>query len=123
MIISFLGRGSLVAVIGLLPDFWILFPVVFAWGAFSGLSMTLGRTILHNQVPHSHRSRAASVYQLCLFGGAPLGAWACGYAVEHAGLAQTFTVIALLTILVSALGAAFSPLWALRAAEQEKVAG
>ena len=73
MIISFLGRGGLVAVVALIPNFWILFPVIFAWGAFSGMSMTLGRTILHNQVPLSHRSRAASVYQLCLFGGAPLG--------------------------------------------------
>ncbi len=120
MIISFLGRGSLVWAIALLPSYWILFPVIFAWGAFSGLSMTLGRTILHNQVPHSHRSRAASVYQLCLFGGAPLGAWVCGYAVEHTGLAQTFAVIALLTVLVSALGAAFSPLWALKGASDDK---
>ena len=46
MIISFLGRGGLVAVVALIPNFWILFPVIFAWGAFSGMSMTLGRTIL-----------------------------------------------------------------------------
>jgi MFS family permease len=115
MIISFLGRGTLVFFIALLPNFWLLFPIIFAWGAFSGLSMTLGRTILHNQVPHSHRSRAASVYQLCLFGGAPLGAWVCGYAIEHTGLAPTFAVIALLTLLVSVVAAAFSPLWSLKA--------
>lgn len=115
MIISFLGRGTLVFFIALLPNFWLLFPIIFAWGAFSGLSMTLGRTILHNQVPHSHRSRAASVYQLCLFGGAPLGAWVCGYAIEHTGLAPTFAVIALLTLLVSIVAAAFSPLWSLKA--------
>ena len=117
MIISFLGRGTLVFFIALLPNFWLLFPIIFAWGAFSGLSMTLGRTILHNQVPHSHRSRAASVYQLCLFGGAPLGAWVCGYAIEHTGLAPTFAVIAVLTLLVSVLAAAFSPLWSLKAKE------
>jgi len=116
MIISFLGRGGLVAVIALLPNFWILLPVIFVWGAFSGMSMTLGRTILHNQVPHSHRSRAASVYQLCLFAGAPLGAWACGFAIEQVGLAQTFTVIAGLTLLVSVI-ATMSPLWALKAAK------
>ena len=119
MIVSFLGRGSLVFLIALLPNFWLLFPIIFAWGAFSGLSMTLGRTILHNQVPHSHRSRAASVYQLCLFGGAPLGAWFCGFAIEHAGLAPTFTVIAGLTLLVSVLAAAFSPLWSLKAAKSD----
>ena len=114
MIISFLGRGGLLAAVALLPNFWILFPVIFAWGAFSGMSMTLGRTILHNQVPHSHRSRAASVYQLCLFAGAPLGAWACGVAIEQVGLAQTFTVIAGLTLVVSVI-ATMSPLWALKA--------
>jgi len=114
MIISFLGRGGLLAAVALMPNFWILFPVIFAWGAFSGMSMTLGRTILHNQVPHSHRSRAASVYQLCLFAGAPLGAWACGVAIEQVGLAQTFTVIAGLTLVVSVI-ATMSPLWALKA--------
>jgi MFS family permease len=114
MIISFLGRGGLLAAVALLPNFWILFPVIFAWGAFSGMSMTLGRTILHNQVPHSHRSRAASVYQLCLFAGAPLGAWACGVAIEQVGLAQTFTVIAGLTLVVSVI-ATMSPLWSLKA--------
>jgi MFS family permease len=119
MIISFLGRGGLVSVIALMPNFWILFPVIFAWGAFSGMSMTLGRTILHNQVPHSHRSRAASVYQLCLFAGAPLGAWACGYAIEQVGLSQTFTVIAVLTLVVSIIAATLSPLWTLKAAKSD----
>ena len=119
MIISFLGRGGLLAVVALMPNFWILFPVIFAWGAFSGMSMTLGRTILHNQVPHSHRSRAASVYQLCLFAGAPLGAWACGFAIEQVGLAQTFTVIAFLTLVVSVIAATMSPLWALKATNSQ----
>jgi MFS family permease len=119
MIISFLGRGGLLAIVALMPNFWILFPVIFAWGAFSGMSMTLGRTILHNQVPHSHRSRAASVYQLCLFAGAPLGAWACGFAIEQVGLAQTFTVIAFLTLVVSVIAATMSPLWALKATNSQ----
>lgn len=119
MIISFLGRGGLVSIIALMPNFWILFPVIFAWGAFSGMSMTLGRTILHNQVPHSHRSRAASVYQLCLFGGAPLGAWVCGMAIEQVGLAQTFIAIAGITLVVSLLAATLSPLWKLEAAKSD----
>jgi MFS family permease len=118
MIISFLGRGGLLSAVALMPSFWILFPVIFTWGAFSGMSMTLGRTILHNQVPHSHRSRAASVYQLCLFAGAPLGAWACGVAIEQVGLAQTFNVIAVLTLAVSIIAATMSPLWALKAAKR-----
>ena len=111
MIISFLWRGSLVGIVALLPSLWVLFPVVFVWGFFSGLSMTLGRTILHSQVSHQLRSRAASVYQLSLFGGAPLGAWFCGMAIEWVGLSSTFIFIACMTLLVSAIAALKSPLW------------
>jgi hypothetical protein len=75
--------------------------------------MTLGRTILHNQVPHALRSRAASVYQLSLFGGAPLGAWASGVAIQAVGLSVTFIAIASLTLVVSLVAALRSPLWAL----------
>ena len=117
MVISFLLRGTLVAVIAAVPSLWLLFPVVFIWGFFSGLSMTLGRTILHNQVDHSMRSRAASVYQLCLLAGAPLGAWVCGVTIEYIGLSVTFVVIALCTLLASIATALFSPLWQLNSAK------
>ena len=117
MIVSFLWRGSLVGIVAFLPNLWVLFPVVFVWGFFSGLSMTLGRTILHNQVPHALRSRAASVYQLSLFGGAPLGAWASGLAIQTIGLSATFIVIAILTLAVSLIAATASPLWSLATEE------
>ncbi|MDP4987570.1 MAG: MFS transporter [Porticoccaceae bacterium] len=119
MIISFLGRGALVCVIATAPNFWLLLPAIYIWGAFSGMSMTLGRTILHNQVPHSHRCRAASVYPLCLFGGAPIGAWACGFAIEHVGLTQTFTAIAVMTMVVSIVAALGSPLWHLKTVKSD----
>ncbi|MGB2466209.1 MAG: MFS transporter, partial [Porticoccaceae bacterium] len=76
-----------------------------------GLSMTLGRTLLHNQVSHSLRSRAASAYQLCLLGGAPLGAWVCGIAIENLGLGTAFVAIATITLAVSVVTALRSPLW------------
>lgn len=117
MVVSFLLRGSLVGVIALVPSLWLLFPVVYVWGFFSGLSMTLGRTILHNQVSHAMRSRAASVYQLCLLAGAPLGAWVCGLTIEGIGLSSAFVLIAGATLVVSMLTAAFSPLWHLKAAK------
>jgi MFS family permease len=111
MVISFLIRGSLVAIIAMVPPLWLLFPVVFVWGMASGLSMTLGRTLLHNQVSHSLRSRAASAYQLCLLGGAPLGAWVCGISIEHLGLGTAFVAIAVITLVVSVVTALKSPLW------------
>lgn len=111
MVISFLLRGTLVALVALKPSLWLLFPVIYIWGVFSGLSMTLGRTILHNQVPDKLRSRAASVYQLCLYGGAPIGALSCGLVVELIGLSNTFFAIALVTLCLSLLAALRSPLW------------
>ena len=111
MVISFLLRGSLVALVALKPSIWILYPLVYIWGVFSGLSMTLGRTILHNQVSDKVRSRAASVYQLCLYGGAPLGALVCGLLVEWIGLSNAFYAIATATLMLSILTALRSPLW------------
>ena len=93
---------------------WLLFPLIYIWGACSGLSMTLGRTILHSQVPLLLRSRAASVYQLCLFGGAPLGAWVCGVTVESVGLTSAFLAVSAVTFTVAVLTALFSPLWHIR---------
>ncbi len=114
LVISFLLRGILVAVIALKPTLWLLFPTIYIWGVFSGLSMTLGRTVLHNQVPDTMRSRAVSVYQLCLYGGAPLGAWVCGLTVEWIGLSHTFLTIAVITTTLSLLAAMRSPLWQVR---------
>lgn len=111
MVISFLLRGTLVALVALRPSLWLLFPVIYIWGVFSGLSMTLGRTILHNQVPDNLRSRAASVYQLCLYGGAPLGALSCGLIVDWIGLSNAFFAIAFVTLCLSLLAAWRSPLW------------
>jgi MFS family permease len=111
MVLSFLVRGTLVAIIALKPSMWLLFPLIYIWGVFSGLSMTLGRTILHNEVPDNMRSRAASIYQLCLYGGAPLGALVCGLTVEWIGLQNAFFAIALITLGLSILTALRSPLW------------
>lgn len=114
MVVSFLLRGSMVGVIAAAPSMWLLFPLIYIWGACSGLSMTLGRTILHSQVPLLLRSRAASVYQLCLFGGAPLGAWVCGVTVENIGLTSAFLAVSAGTFTVAVLTALFSPLWHIR---------
>jgi len=117
MVVSFLVRGTIVAFIAIKPSLWLLFPLIYIWGIFTGLSMTLGRTILHNQVPDAMRSRAASVYQLCLYGGAPLGAWVCGITVEWIGLRYAFFAIAIITLVLSLLTALRSPLWQVRSAQ------
>jgi predicted MFS family arabinose efflux permease len=103
----------LFALTALSASFWLLLPTIFLWGFSSGLSMVLGRTILHNQVAKSHRARAVSVYQLCLCGGTPVGAWLCGAAIEQFGITQAFVGIAVVTMAVAAVAALKSPLWGL----------
>jgi MFS family permease len=119
MVVSFLVRGTIVALIALKPPLWLLFILIYIWGIFTGSSMTLGRTILHNQVPDAMRSRAASVYQLCLYGGAPLGAWVCGMTVEWIGLRDAFFTIALITLVLSLATALRSPLWHVKSVQSQ----
>ena len=119
MIISFLVRGTIVALIAFKPPLWLLFPLIYIWGIFTGSSMTLGRTILHNQVSDAMRSRAASVYQLCLYGGAPIGAWFCGMTVEWIGLRHAFFAIALMTLALSLVTALRSPLWHVKSVQSQ----
>lgn len=121
MIVSFFWRGSLFAVTALSASFWLLFPTIFLWGFSSGLSMVLGRTILHNQVAKSHRARAVSVYQLCLCGGTPVGAWFCGASIEEFGVTGAFVGIAIATMVVAASAILWSPLWDLAADDSEAV--
>ena len=120
MVLSFLVRGTLVALVALKPSLWLLFPLIYIWGVFSGLSMTLGRTILHNEVPDNMRSRAASIYQLCLYGGAPLGALVCGITVEWIGLRDAFFAIAWVTLAISIITALRSPLWHVKSVRRVK---
>ncbi|MDG2018328.1 MAG: MFS transporter [Porticoccaceae bacterium] len=120
MVLSFLARGTLVALVALKPSLWLLFPLIYIWGVFTGLSMTLGRTILHNEVPDNMRSRAVSIYQLCLYGGAPLGALICGLTVEWIGLRDAFFAIAWVTLALSIVTALRSPLWHVKSARSVK---
>ena len=113
MVITFLWRGTLFVFAALSPPFWILFSIVFLWGLSTGLSMVVGRTILHNNIAESHRARALSIYQISLVGGTPLGAWLCGVLINNLGISTTFTLISLTTIIIAITMSLFSPLWKL----------
>ncbi len=114
MVISFFWRGSLFTFTAFSPPFWILFLVIFLWGFSTGLSMVLGRTILHNNISKSYRARALSIYQICLVGGTPLGAWLCGLLIDDLGINIAFMFISLVTVTLAIGMSLFSPLWKLR---------
>ncbi len=100
---SLLFRGGLLCLMASGLPLWGLFSVVLLWGVFSGWSMVLGRTLTHEMTPRSYRGRVVSVYQLCLFGAAPVGAWTCGHLVEAVGVLPAIAVFGVLTVLIALL--------------------
>lgn len=88
-----------------------LFSVIFLWGCVSGASANLGRLVVQSGVPPSHRGRAMALYQLALFGSAPLGALLAGYIVGHGGLQQAFRLIAWSSFAVFFLSFLTRALW------------
>lgn len=113
LLISLFARGLILLAIALHLRVSILFPLVVVWGMFSGISISLGRVLTHTEAPESHRSRVVSVYQLSLFGTAPLGAWLCGEMISAWGVLEVFAILGVLTAAAALLGC-FGALWQLR---------
>ncbi|MCV6604620.1 MAG: MFS transporter, partial [Porticoccaceae bacterium] len=103
MVVSLLIRGALLALMACHLPTWMLFVVILLWGLFSGWSMVLGRTMVHDLSPKTHASRMVSVYQLSLFGAAPIGAWSCGQLVGLIGLLPAVALFGSLTVLAGLL--------------------
>ncbi|MGS2724028.1 MFS transporter [Porticoccus sp. GXU_MW_L64] len=99
MVVSLLIRGGLLALLALQLPAWGLFLTIFFWGVLSGWSMVLGRTMVHDLSPKTHASRMVSVYQLSLFGAAPIGAWSCGQLVGSVGLLPAVALFGGMTLL------------------------
>lgn len=76
------------------PTIYGLYGLVFLWGCIAGASSNVGRLIVQNYTQDHQVGRAMSVYQLALFGCAPIGAVVCGHMVQVYGVWQTLQVIA-----------------------------
>lgn len=88
-----------------------LFILVFCWGLLTGVSASLGRSLMQSQAPQSLRGRLLSIYQLALFGSAPLGAIAAGYGAEHFGLPIVLQVSAGASVALFLSAWFFKSLW------------
>lgn len=111
LLLSLLMRGGIIASLALLPHFWLVLPIIFIWGLFSGVSMTLGRSMIHEEADSGFNSRVVSIYQLCLFGSAPLGAAFSGLLIHQMGISLTLVTIGLLTSGFALWNIGFSSLW------------
>jgi MFS family permease len=82
-----------------------LMVLIFLWGVVVGLSATLGKAIIQSQAQAEYRGRVISIYQLFLFGFAPLGALFTGWGAEQWGVMFMLKVSAIASFI--AFGATF----------------
>jgi MFS family permease len=111
LLFSLLYAGMIMMAISIQPTAIGLLLLVLAWGVVAGISTSLGKSLLHQQVSEEYRGRVLSIYQLALFGGAPLGALACGYAVNLWGALSLFQVGGVLSLGLFAVYWGVRPLW------------
>lgn len=98
------------------PTLYGLFGLIFLWGAVAGASANLSRLVLQSVVPDHFRGRTMAVYQLALFGMAPLGALLAGGLVQWQGMALTFKVLAGSSFALFVLSLLSRPLWGVQPA-------
>ena len=110
MVALALGTGVLAAMAIALP-FVLLAVLCLVWGLGGGVTMTQGRTVVQLAAPDSHRARIMAVFQLGLFGGAPVGAVAMGYLAAAVGARASVLIPALAMLLVLAGLRLRSTLW------------
>ena len=77
--------GAIMLAIATGPKLAGLYILVGCWGGVAGSSAGLSRIVLQTVCTDAERGRVMSLYQLALFGMAPLGALAAGYGVSHWG--------------------------------------
>ncbi len=111
LLLSLLIRGCFLIAVAMHPSPWLLFVLVALWGAASGVAMMIGRSMTHEASPQPYRARVVSVYQLALFGAAPIGAWVSGHTISAIGVLPAIGTLGGLTVLAAVIAMLFSELW------------
>jgi MFS family permease len=86
ILFGLLYGGVILLALGAKPTLAGLFILLFFWGVVVGISANLGRAVIQRVAPEASRGRIISIYQLALFGCAPLGALFAGYGIEQWGV-------------------------------------
>ena len=101
--IALFGGAIVLSLMSVPAPLWVLCLLCFAWGVGAGVTITLGRTIVQEAAPPSHRGRIMSIYQFGFSGGAPVGALVLGFIVDAIGPYQTARIGPVVMIVVLAL--------------------
>ncbi len=120
MMLSFSVSTFVFIAIHFYPPLWLLYALVFFWGASSAVLFSISRSIVQETAAASHRARVMSVFQLGFLGGAPIGALAMGYATEFLGPLDAILLPASGGILMPIAMFFATDLWNVRRPEAER---
>jgi MFS family permease len=111
LILSLVGGALALAGISLGPPLPVVYGLVFAFGVGGGIAMPVGRTLIQEAAPETHRGRVLSVYNLAFLGSAPLGAFGMGLLVEGVGALSAMLAPGVGMLLVVAAALSASEVW------------
>tara|TARA_R110002073_G_scaffold47089_8_gene128050 strand:- start:1715 stop:2866 length:1152 start_codon:yes stop_codon:yes gene_type:complete len=92
LIIAVIAGGVMLAIASLGLSFYGYLATIFVWGGCGGIAMSMGRTIMQELAPESHRARVMSVFSLANVGSLTFGAAIMGFSAEFVGILNSFLV-------------------------------
>jgi len=90
------------------------YSLVFLWGLVAGNSAGRCRLVLQSLVVPEMKGRVMSVYQLLLFGAAPLGALVTGYVLNHMEIYQIFGFMSFSSVAIFSVFLLTRTLWSVK---------
>lgn len=85
LMLALLSGGVFLALASIGLSFTGYLICLSLWGVSGGVAMSLGRAIVQESAPDSHRARVLSVYSLGTLGGMPLGSVLMGWCIVTVG--------------------------------------
>jgi MFS family permease len=107
LVSSLILSAGAIATLGVPFEFPVMLAIIFASGICGGVGLIMGRTLVQEAAPDTHRSRVMALYTLSAMGGAPLGALLMGFLAGLVGVLTALVGAAIamaLTTLMVALG-------------------
>ncbi|MFT5419293.1 MAG: MFS family permease [Candidatus Endobugula sp.] len=121
IIFGLLYGGVILLALSARPTLTGLFMLIFCWGVVVGVSANMGRALVQSLAPEASRGRIISIYQLALFGFAPLGALFAGYAIELWGVLVLLKICGIASLLIFALTLTTRALWEVELKDQSRL--
>lgn len=92
------------------------YALIFFWGVVAGNSAGRCRLVLQTMVEPEFKGRAMAVYQLCLFGVAPIGAMATGLVMNFMSIAEIFLFMSVSSVVLFMIFMMTRSIWSVRVA-------